>query len=338
MKVQEDVSLQPHNTFGIKVKAKYFVEVKSEADLIELCQGGFLQDKQYLVVGSGSNILFTKDYDGVIIKNSIEGIVFKKSGKLIRVIAGGGINWNDLVMESLEKGANGLENLSLIPGTVGAAPVQNIGAYGAELKEIFEQLKAVEVSTGKVKVFTKAQCSFGYRTSVFKKELKGKFIITEVTLDLHNTTKVNTSYAPIAIALKNQGITEPTSKEVSEAVIAIRESKLPDPAKIGNAGSFFKNPIIPKVDYKNLQVKFNGMPAFPQAANNKVKVPAAWLIEDAGWKGKTVENVGVSPVQALVLVNHGEGTGKEIKDLSKEIQESVFKKYKIKLEVEVNIL
>lgn len=337
MNIQEEVSLLPHNTFGIKVKAKYFVEVKSETDLIELCESDFLHGKQHLVVGSGSNILFTKDYDGVIIKNSIEGIVFKKSGKLIRVIAGGGINWNDLVIESLEKGANGLENLSLIPGTVGAAPVQNIGAYGVELKEVFEQLKAIEVSTGKVKVFTKAQCSFGYRTSVFKKELKGKLIITEVTLDLHNTSKVNTSYGPIAIALKNQGITEPTSKQVSDAVIAIRESKLPDPAKIGNAGSFFKNPVIPKIDYKELQIKNNGMPAFPQA-NNKVKVPAAWLIEDAGWKGKTVENVGVSPVQALVLVNHGEGTGKEIKDLSKAIQESVFKKYKIKLEVEVNIL
>ncbi len=337
MEIQEQVSLKPHNTFGIDVKATYFVEVKTEAELIELCQGGFLEGKQHLVIGSGSNILFTKDYDGVIIKNSIGGVVFKKSGKLIRVIAGGGVNWNDLVVESLENGANGLENLALIPGTVGAAPVQNIGAYGVELKEIFEQLKAVEVATGKIKVFTKAQCTFAYRNSVFKKELKGKFIITEVTLDLHNTDKINTSFAPIRIALEKKGIENPNSFDVNKTVIEIRNSKLPDPAKIGNAGSFFKNPVIPKVVYKELQIKNNGMPAFPQA-NNKVKVPAAWLIEDTGWKGKTIENAGVSPVQSLILLNLGGATGKEIKDLSKDIQESVFKKFKIRLEVEVNII
>ncbi len=337
MEIQEQVSLKPFNTFGIDVKAEYFVEVKTESELVDFCKSGFLEGKQHLVLGEGSNILFTKDYAGVVIKNAIEGVVFKKSGKLVRVIAGGGINWNDLVIESLSKGANGLENLSLIPGTVGAAPVQNIGAYGVELKNIFEQLKAVEISTGKVKVFTKAQCSFGYRTSVFKKELKGKYVISEVTLDLHNTKQVNISYGIIANILKEKGIAEPTSQQVSEAVISIRESKLPDPAKIGNAGSFFKNPVIPKIDYKELQIKFNGMPAFPQA-NNKVKVPAAWLIQHDGWKGKTIDDVGVHPDQALVLVNYGKGTGKEIKDLSKAIQESIFKKFKIRLEVEVNIL
>lgn len=337
MEIQEQVSLKAYNTFGIDVKAEYFVEVKTEAELVELCQSNFIQGKQHLVLGSGSNILFTKDYNGVVIKNSIENIVFKKSGKLVRVIAGGGTNWHDLVLESLKKGANGLENLSLIPGTVGAAPVQNIGAYGVELKNIFEQLKAVEIGTGKVKIFTKAQCTFGYRTSVFKKELKGKYVITEVTLDLHNTKAVNTSYGIVNNILKDKGISEPTSQQVSEAVISIRESKLPDPAKIGNAGSFFKNPVIPKINYKELQIKFNGMPAFPQA-NNKVKIPAAWLIEQTGWKGKTIGEVGVSPDQALVLVNYGEGTGKEIKELSKAIQDSIFKKYKINLELEVNIL
>jgi UDP-N-acetylmuramate dehydrogenase len=334
--IQEHVSLQSFNTFGIDVEAKYFVEVKTEADLIELCEGDFLRGKQHLVLGSGSNILFTKNYDGVIIKNSIEGLVFKKSGKLIRVIVGGGVNWHDLVLESLEKGANGLENLSLIPGTVGAAPVQNIGAYGVELKNIFEQLKAVEISTGKVKVFTKAQCTFGYRTSVFKKELKGKYVITEVTLDLHNTSKVNYTYGAIGSILNEKNIIEPTSRDISNAVIYIRQSKLPDPSKIGNAGSFFKNPVIPKIDYKELQIKYNGMPAFTQA-NNKVKIPAAWLIESAGWKGKTIENVGVNPDQALVLVNYGGATGKEIKELANTIQDSIFKKFKIKLEVEVNI-
>ncbi len=337
MTIQEQVSLKEHNTFGIEVKTEYFIEVKSEEELVELCKSSFLDNKQYLVLGSGSNILFTKDYDGVIIKNSIGGIEFKRSGKLIRVIAGAGINWNNLVVESLEKGANGLENLSLIPGTVGAAPVQNIGAYGVELKDVFEQLKAVELSTGKTKIFTKAQCTFGYRSSVFKNELKGKYIITEVTLDLHNTTRVNINYGIIGAALKEKNITEPTSLDVSDAVISIRQSKLPDPAKIGNAGSFFKNPVIPKINYKELQIKFNGMPAFPQA-NNKVKVPAAWLIEQAGWKGKTVDKVGVSPDQALVLVNYGGGTGREIKELAKAIQESIFKKFKIRLEVEVNIL
>lgn len=338
MKIQEEVSLKSHNTFGIDVKAKYYIEIKSEAELIELCEGDFLEGKRHLVLGSGSNILFTKDFDGVVIKNSIESIAFKKSGKLIRVISGGGTSWHSLVTKSLENGANGLENLSLIPGTVGAAPVQNIGAYGLELKSVFEQLKAVEINTGKVKVFTKAQCSFKYRSSVFKEELKDKYVITEVTLDLHNTTKINTSYAPIRIALEKKGIEHPTSKDVSEVVMEIRNSKLPNPAKIGNAGSFFKNPVIAKVTYKELQIKNNGMPAFPQAASNKVKIPAAWLIESVGWKGKSVGEVGVHTDQALVLVNHGNGTGREIKDLSKQIQASVFKKFKINLEVEVNIL
>ncbi len=337
MKIQEQVSLKPFNTFGIDIKAEYFIEVKTEQELVELCESGFLEGKQHLVLGSGSNILFTKDYNGVVIKNAITGIIFKKSGKLVRVLAGSGTNWNDLVLESLEKGANGLENLSLIPGTVGAAPVQNIGAYGVELKNIFEQLKAVELATGKVKIFNKAQCTFSYRTSVFKKELKGKYVITEVTLDLHNTKQVNTNYGIISNILKEKGIEQPTSQQVSDAVIEIRQSKLPDPAKIGNAGSFFKNPVIPKIEYKELQIKYNGMPAFPQA-NNKVKIPAAWLIEHAGWKGKTIGDVGVHPDQALVLVNYGNGTGKEIKELSKSIQESVFKKFKIRLEVEVNIL
>lgn len=337
MIIQEQVSLLPFNTFGLDVKAKYFIEIKTEAELIELCKGDFLQDKQHLVLGSGSNILFTKDYDGVIIKNEITGLVFKKSGKLIRVVVGAGINWHELVVKTLEKGANGLENLSLIPGKVGAAPIQNIGAYGIELKEVFEQLKAVEINTGKLKIFTKSQCIFNYRSSVFKNELKGKYVITEVTLNLHNTNKVNIGYGAITSTLSEKNITDPTSQEVSNAVIAIRKSKLPDPEKIGNAGSFFKNPVIPKMDYKELQLKYNGMPAFPQT-NNKVKVPAAWLIEHAGWKGKTLNNVGVSPKQALVLVNYGGGTGKEIKDLSKNVQESVFKKFKIKLEVEVNIL
>ncbi len=338
MNIQEEVSLKTHNTFGIDVTAKYFVEVKTETELIELCKSDFLDGKQHLILGSGSNILFTKNFDGVVIKNSIEGIKFKKSGKLIRVIAGGGVNWHNLVIKSLENGANGLENLSLIPGTVGAAPVQNIGAYGLELKNVLEQLRAVEIATGNVKQFTKAQCSFKYRSSVFKEELKGKYIITEVTLDLHNTTEVNTKYAPIRIALEEKGIDKPTSKDVSEAVMEIRNSKLPNPAKIGNAGSFFKNPVIAKVDYKELQFKFNGMPAFPQATHNKVKIPAAWLIEHAGWKGKRIANIGVSETQALVLVNYGEGTGRDIKDLSKDIQASVYKKYKIKLEPEVNIL
>lgn len=338
MDIQENVSLKPFNTFGIDIKAKYFVEIKTEAELIEFCQGDFLTDKQHIVLGSGSNILFTKDFDGVVIKNSIDGLTFKKSGKLIRVMAGSGKNWHDLVMDTLENGANGLENLALIPGTVGAAPVQNIGAYGMELKSVFEQLKAIEITTGKLKVFTKAQCSFKYRSSVFKEELKGKYVISEVTLDLHNTAKVNTVYAPVRIALEKKGIDNPTSQDVCDVVMEIRNSKLPDPAKIGNAGSFFKNPVIPKVIYKELQIKNNGMPAFPQAANNKVKIPAAWLIESAGWKGKAIGDAGVHTDQALVLVNHGKSTGREIKDLSKEIQASVFKKFKINLEVEVNIL
>ena len=337
MNIQEQVSLKHFNTFGIEAKAQYFVEVTSEVELIELCQSGFLKNKTLLVLGGGSNILFTKNFEGVVIKNAIKGIVFKKSGSLIRVNSGAGTNWHELVLKSLEYGANGLENLSLIPGTVGASPVQNIGAYGVELKDVFERLQAIEITTGKVVTFTKDQCLFDYRSSVFKNDLKGQYIITEVTLNLHNTNEVNTSYGVLKLALKEKNIRTPTSKDISNTVIDIRQSKLPDPTKIGNAGSFYKNPVISKIDYVNLQNKYNGIPGFTQL-NNKVKVPAAWLIEQTGWKGKKIGNVGVNPTQPLVLVNYGKGTGKEIKELSIAIQKSVHSKFKIKLETEVNIL
>jgi len=334
--IQEQVSLKNYNTFGIEAKAHYFIEITSEVELIELCQSGFLANKNLLILGGGSNILFTKDFEGIVIKNSIKGISFKKSGQLIRVTSGAGTNWHELVLKSLEYGANGLENLSLIPGTVGASPVQNIGAYGVELKDVFESLKAIKIATGEVATFTKDQCLFDYRSSVFKNDLKGQFIITEVTLNLHNSKETNISYGALKSALNEKKIDNPTSKEISNTVIDIRQSKLPDPSKIGNAGSFYKNPVIDKSDFTILQQKYNGIPGFHQPAN-KVKIPAAWLIEQTGWKGKKIGNVGVNPTQPLVLVNYGKGTGKEIKDLSIAIQKSVFSKFNITLEAEVNI-
>ena len=337
MNIQEQVSLKPYNTFGIEAAARFFVEVKTEEELIALCKTETLKYKKYLILGGGSNILFTKDFDGLVIKNSIQGLEFKKSGQLIRVTAGAGMNWHELVLKTLENGAHGLENLSLIPGTVGGAPVQNIGAYGVEIKDVFEQLKAIEINTGKVKVFTKDQCLFNYRYSVFKDKINDKYIITEVTFDLHKSSEVNSSYADLKSTLLAKNITNPTPQDISDAVIAIRQSKLPDPSEIGNAGSFFKNPVIEKLDYSNLQSKFNGFPGFPQT-NNKVKVPAAWLIEQTGWKGKKVGEVGVNPKQPLVLVNYGAGTGKQIKELAIAIQKSVKKQFGITLEPEVNMI
>ena len=336
MTIREQVSLLPFNTFKIDVNAAYFIEINTQKELIELCQSGFLADKNHLVLGSGSNILFTKDYAGVIIKNQLKKIEFKESGNVIRVTAGAGEIWHQLVLTTLEKGAYGLENLSLIPGTVGAAPVQNIGAYGLELKDVFEQLQAIEIATGKVVHFNRAQCGFKYRQSAFKQELKGRYIITEVTLDLHKKPDIKINYAPLKKELETYGISQPSPHDVSRAVINVRQSKLPDPAKIGNAGSFFKNPVISLKDYRNLKLKYNGLPAFPQP-NAKVKVPAAWLIEQAGWKGKTIDNVGVNPLQPLVLVNYGGGTGKEVKALAQQIIDSVYKMFKIQLEPEVNI-
>lgn len=337
MKIQEHISLQPYNTFGIDVNARYFINIKKEDELITLCKGDLLKGKSRLILGGGSNLLFTKNFDGMVIKNSIQGFSTKSIGKEVFLTAGAGMVWHELVLQSQEQGYFGLENLSLIPGTVGAAPVQNIGAYGVELKDLFHSLRAVKITTGEVKEFSKEECLFDYRYSVFKGPLKGKYIISNVTLKLHTNAEVNTSYGAISSTLEEWGITSPTPKDVSDAVIHIRQIKLPDPAKIGNAGSFFKNPIIPKQQYDQLKLTYENIPGYPQP-DNLVKVPAAWLIDQNGWKGKTMGTIGVNPKQPLVLVNYGGGKGSELKKLAYSILESVKDKFGIELEPEVNII
>lgn len=335
--IQENVSLQPYNTFGIDVTARYFIDVKTEEELINLCKDGLIKERKYLVLGGGSNLLFTKHFNGLVIKNSIQGLDVKNIGKNVFITAGAGMVWHELVLQSLEQGYFGLENLSLIPGTVGAAPVQNIGAYGVELKDLFHSLEAVEIKTGETKEFSKEDCTFDYRYSIFKGPLKGKYIISNVTLKLHTNPEINTSYGAINSTLEEWSISDPTPKDVSDAVIHIRQSKLPDPAKIGNAGSFFKNPVISKEKFDQLKGDYESIPGYPQP-NDMVKVPAAWLIDQNGWKGKTFDNIGVNPNQPLVLVNYGGGEGKELKKLAFAILDSVKEKFGIELEPEVNIL
>jgi UDP-N-acetylmuramate dehydrogenase len=284
-------------------------------------------------------MLLTQDYQGTVLKISIPGKrILKKTNNTTKVEVAGGENWHDFVLWTIQQNLGGIENMSLIPGNVGTAPIQNIGAYGVEQKDCFVSLRAVEIESGQVHHFTNEACEFGYRDSVFKRHLKGKFIITQVVYELTNTShSVKTSYGAIQTQLKEAGISKPTIKEVSDAVIAIRQSKLPDPKKIGNSGSFFKNPVIPNRQFEELKQKFPEVAAYPNG-ENRTKVAAGWLIEQAGFKGLRRGSIGVHDKQALVLVNHGGGEGKALKQLSSDIQEKVKELFGISLEAEVNIL
>ncbi|HPI06933.1 MAG TPA: UDP-N-acetylmuramate dehydrogenase [Saprospiraceae bacterium] len=334
--IQQNISLLPYNTFGIDAKAAFFTEVFSVPELQEVLKSGI---RPVLVLGGGSNMLLTKDVDGLVVKNSIGGIqVLEGEGNTVHVRAGAGIVWHDLVCWAVEHHFGGIENLSLIPGTVGASPVQNIGAYGVELKDVFVDLEAVDLNTGSVKIFNREACRFGYRDSVFKHEEKGKYCITSVTFALtRNEHFLNYSYGDIRKTLETNGIAEPAIGDISRAIIQIRSSKLPDPAKIGNCGSFFKNPetarfVLDKIQETHPQVVSYDLP------DGRVKIPAGWLIEQCGWKGKRVGNTGCYEKQALVLVNHGGATGEEVKKLAYEIIDSVEKTFGIRLEPEVNII
>lgn len=289
-----------------------------------------------LFLGGGSNMLFTHDFEGLVIKMSIKGISAHVEGDHVFVEAGAGEVWNDLVNYCVDKGFAGIENLSLIPGSVGASPIQNIGAYGVELKDVFYSLEAFDVSSLTIRKFTKEECEFAYRESVFKGRLKGKYIVTSVTLKLSQKPNLNTSYGAIETELNVRGINEPSIKDISKVVSHIRVSKLPDPSTIGNAGSFFKNPIVSADIAERVKKSHPEVVNYP-AGNGKVKLAAGWLIEQCGWKGKVVGNTGTWKNQALVLVNHGEATGKEIFDFSEEIIQSVKEKFEVTLEREVNI-
>ncbi|MEE9430309.1 MAG: UDP-N-acetylmuramate dehydrogenase [Melioribacteraceae bacterium] len=337
MKIKNNISLKKLNTFGIDANAKSLIIIEGEDD-IEKSLAKINSFENILILGGGSNILFTKDYDGTILKSEIKGIKeLNKEKEHIYLEVGSGVLWDDLVKYAVEKEYGGIENLSLIPGTVGAAPIQNIGAYGVEFDEVFYKLDGYNLKTGDKKTYYHNDCNFDYRNSIFKTEMKNKFLITKVTIKLSLIPKLKTSYRALQEKLKNKKPKELNIKNVRELVIDIRESKLPNPDIIGNAGSFFKNPIIDRKHFEYLKEKFDDLVYFP-LQEQTYKVPAGWLIEQSGLKGKRFGNVGVHDKQALVLVNYGNGTGQEICDLSKDIQNYIYEKFMIKLETEVNII
>jgi UDP-N-acetylmuramate dehydrogenase len=335
---QKNASLRPYNTFGLDVNAGTLALINSTDDLDEVYQSGRFRGQKKLVLGGGSNVLFTRGFTGVVAKIEIKGVdVFSEEEEEVMIRVGAGENWHQFVLWCIEKGYGGVENLSLIPGTVGAAPMQNIGAYGVELKEVFHSLEAYEIESAKTVTFFKEDCKFGYRYSVFKGELKDKYVITSVTFKLSKNPTFNVSYGDLASMVSSISDGVPTLKTVSQAVINIRQSKLPDPIDIGNAGSFFKNPVIEKAHFEALEAQFEHIKSYP-VSKEEVKVPAGWLIEQAGWKGYRYGEIGVHERQALVLVNFGNGRGKDILNLSKEIQQSIQAKFGIELEREVNVV
>ena len=342
--LQENVSLLPYNTFGLPATARYFARFGSADELRQLLALPLVQALPKLVLGGGSNLLLTQDFDGVVLKNEIHGLeIISEDGDTATALvrAGAGESWHGLVQYALDQNLSGLENLSLIPGTVGAAPLQNIGAYGAELRDTFDHLEAVEIASGQLRVFQAADCGFGYRESVFKTTLKGQFVVTAVVLRLHRQARPNVQYGAIRDTLADLGIgDDPTPQQVSAAVVSIRRSKLPDPAEIGNAGSFFKNPELSQHKYDDLKSRYPDLPGYPVPGG--VKVPAAWLIEQAGWKGLRrgpgAGTHGVHDRQALVLVHHGGASGGELRALAEEIIASVRQQFGVELHPEVNIL
>ena len=337
MKLEENFSLKAYNSFGIDIKAAFFGELHSENDLQQCIADGLFKEK-VLILGGGTNMLFTRDFPGVVLQNNLKGIsVVSETGQSVLIRAAGGEIWHSLVEYSVAKNWGGIENLSLIPGTVGAAPMQNIGAYGVELKDVFYSLEATDILTGEIKLFNFNDCKFGYRNSIFKNELKGKYFISGVTLQLNKNPKVNITYGAIKDVLKLQDITNPGIKEVSDAVISIRKSKLPDPKILGNAGSFFKNPVIDISFFKKLKEKFPDIKSFPDESN-KMKIAAAWLIENSGLKGYNNGNAAIHDKQPLVIINKGNATGNEIKDLADFVIKTVNEKFGIVLTPEVNIL
>lgn len=338
MAIHEYFSLQPYNTFGINSIAKQFCVVKNKEDILHLIQKQFIYYRKHLLLGSGSNILLCNDFDGLVIKNEIIGIeLIKEDENFVWIKSFSGTLWHDFVMYCVENNYGGIENLSLIPGTVGAAPMQNIGAYGAELKDTFVSLEAIEIKTGETFIFDKDACAFGYRESIFKKEEKGKYFIYSVEFKLAKHPTINSAYGDIQKILQEKNITNPNIKDVSDAVIEIRQSKLPNPKELGNAGSFFKNPEVEKDVAEKIQLEFPAMPKY-DLPNGKIKIPAAWLIEQCGWKGKQIGNTGNHAKQALVIVNYGNATGNEIWQHALSVQKSVLDKFGILLEAEVNVI
>ncbi|WP_055442933.1 UDP-N-acetylmuramate dehydrogenase [Lacinutrix himadriensis] len=337
MQIQHNISLKKYNTFGIDAKANHFVSINTIKELKEVLQ--LSEYPKRFILGGGSNMLLTKDVEALVMHIHLKGIeIVSQDDSSALVKAQAGENWHNFVLWCLQNDFGGLENLSLIPGNVGTAPIQNIGAYGVELKDAFVSCEALEIATLETKTFTNEACNFEYRNSVFKQALKGKYIITSVLFKLtKNNHILRTNYGAIASQLEVMKVEEPTIQEVSKAVIAIRESKLPNPKEIGNSGSFFKNPVISLQDFEKLKQNFPEIPNYP-VSSSSIKIPAGWLIEKAGFKGKRFGNYGVHEKQALVLVNYDNAKGSEILKLSKVIQETIMRIFNIYIEAEVNII
>ncbi len=338
MQILSNVSLKQYNTFGINVSAKLFCETTSVEQIKTVMQTTEFKTNNKLILGGGSNVLFTKNVDALVIKNTLKGItVTNQINDDVYVKCASGEVWHEFVMWCIQQNFAGLENLSLIPGCTGASPMQNIGAYGAEIKDVFYELEALHIETGLLKTFTKSDCNFGYRESVFKHQFKNQFIITSVTFKLSKKPNFNIEYGAIKQELDKMNITNINIKAISQAVINIRTSKLPNPKEIGNAGSFFKNPEVTEHTYQQLMANFANIVAYP-LANKNYKLAAGWLIEQAGLKGYRVNDAGVHNLQALVLVNYGNATGNELYDLSTHILNTVNTKFGVMLEREVNVI
>lgn len=337
--MKTNVNLQSYNSFGFDAVAKYFVEINNISDLQQLIEVPEFRQEKHLILSGGNNILFTNDYfDGIVILMNNKGIeIIHEDGDDVIVRVQAGEDWPEFVKRMVAQGLYGVENLAHIPGKVGAAPVQNIGAYGMELKDSFLQCRAMDLSTGKMQVFTNEACRFGYRESIFKHELKGQYIIISVDFQLSKQGELKLEYGNIKAYLEQNGISSPTLRQLHEAICAIRDAKLPDVKKIGSAGSFFKNPVIEKEQFEMLQKQYPEIPHYPDA-EGMVKVPAGWLIEKAGWKGWRDEHVGVYEKQALVLVHYGGGKGHDIVELASKIQKSVEEKFGIQISPEVNLV
>ena len=337
MQIHTNFSLKNYNTFGIEAKAKEFISVHSSEELIEILQQHPTVKK--FILGGGSNMLLTQDIDALVLHLDLKGKkVIDENDDFVWVESQAGENWHEFVLWTIEQNYGGLENLSLIPGNVGTTPIQNIGAYGVEIKDTFILCEAIHIETQELLVFTNEKCKFGYRESIFKNEVKDEFIITTVVFKLTKRNhKLNTSYGAIEAELEKQHIKKPSLRDVSNAVIAIRQSKLPNPKELGNSGSFFKNPVILKSDFEKIKKKFPDVPHYI-VSETEVKVPAGWLIEQAGFKGKRFGDAGIHKNQALVLVNYGNATGQEILAVSKNIQKTIFEIYGISIETEVNII
>lgn len=338
MQILSDIELKDLTTFHIPARARHFAEVASVDDILELQNTKVFRERKKLILGGGSNLLLTKDFDGLVVKVSIPGITLEREDMhhyYLRVEAG--VVWHQFVMYCVDHGYAGVENMALIPGQTGAAPMQNIGAYGVEMKDVCTRVEAIHIDTGEVVSFTAADCDFGYRESIFKNKLKGQFIITAVHFRLNKEPRFNISYGDIKATLDEMKVFDLNIKAVSEAVIKIRSSKLPDPAVLGNAGSFFKNPTVSFEKCSELIAQYPLMPNYPQASGD-VKLPAGWLIEQCGWKGKRVGNTGSHARQALVLVNYGGATGHEVYQLAMDIRQSVMDKFGVEINPEVNLI